>query len=258
MPVHSKMQERCRVHLTQRNSRPSETRSATACIHHLHAAAVQVLPATVSIPSASFAASSHIKRLVRLPSTPTSSFLHQSMMLHTARLGCCIQLNCCRGSGQTPIDINSACLQAPDLRQLNVAHDVNQRQLLGSPRLQQDELSGGFIIAPGSETTAAVSEPLADIAGGKSGTEAEIENPYDNMPTAGSSGGHGDASPTDAGIAPTASTTTVMQDERQPTAAESNSAGDIRRQEQPESNAPSDEYSEQQQSQQASSSCKQS
>ena len=65
-----------------------------------------------------------------------------------------------------------------------MTHHQDDQQLLGSPRIQQDELSGGLIIAPGSETTAAVSAPLSDIAGGKSGTAAEIENPYEQRATA--------------------------------------------------------------------------
>ena len=79
------------------------------------------------------------------------------------------------------------------MRQLNVVRSQNQQQLMGSPRIH--ELSGGLILAPGSETAASVSEPLADIAGGKSGTEAEIENPYETMPAADFSGGHSGSIP---------------------------------------------------------------
>ena len=127
---------------------------------------------------------------------------------------------------------------------------------MGSPRIQQDELSGGFILAPGSETTAAVSEPLADIAGGKSGTEAEIENPYDSMPTAGASQASAEA---------TAAAQQSRQDAGGPQAdagvAEVHTAGQERQQEQATVEAKGggdSDYSEQQQSQQASSACKQS
>ena len=45
-----------------------------------------------------------------------------------------------------------------------------QPELLGSPKIHRDELSGGPLIAPGSMSLAAmVSEPLQDVAGGKSG-----------------------------------------------------------------------------------------
>lgn len=129
---------------------------------------------------------------------------------------------------------------------------------MGSPRIHQDELSGGLIIAPGSETTAAVSEPLADIAGGKSGTEAEIENPYDNMPAAGTSSV---SQIIGLGIAPDAflsgqNAAAHGQVDATPNPADSNSQGKVANS---EKDAPSsDEYSEQQQSQQASSGCKQS
>ena len=68
--------------------------------------------------------------------------------------------------------------------------DQDQQQLMGSSRIHRGELSGALILAPGSETAASVSEPLADIAGGMSGTEAEIENPYETMPAADFSSGH--------------------------------------------------------------------
>ena len=144
------------------------------------------------------------------------------------------------------------------MKHLQVLQDQESQQLMGSPRIHQDELSGGLIIAPGSETTAAVSEPLADIAGGKSGTEAEIENPYDNMPAAGTS----NVSQTvGLGIAPDASLSGQNaaahgQVDATPNPADSNSQGKVANS---EKDAPSsDEYSEQQQSQQASSGCKQS
>ena len=136
--------------------------------------------------------------------------------------------------------------------------DQEAQQLMGSPRIHQDELSGGLIIAPGSETTAAVSEPLADIAGGKSGTEAEIENPYDNMPAAGTSSV---SQIIGLGIAPDAflsgqNAAAHGQVDATPNPADSNSQGKVANS---EKDAPSsDEYSEQQQSQQASSGCKQS
>ncbi len=127
---------------------------------------------------------------------------------------------------------------------------------MGSPRIHQDELSGGLIIAPGSETTASVSEPLADIAGGKSGTDAEIENPYDQMPTAGPSSGTAD------------STQGAQQQLGQGSSMHGQSGVDAsvtdkaRSEEQAAKGSPAaqgnDEYSEQQQSQQASSGCKQS
>ena len=139
--------------------------------------------------------------------------------------------------------------------------DQDQQQLMGSPRIHRDELSGGLILAPGSETTASVSEPLADIAGGKSGTEAEIESPYEAMPTAGFSGGHsgshqvaqqqqqqqeqagqGLSMQTQPGTDDRASTASIGQEQ---TAEQSK-------------DPKGDEYSEQQQAQQASSGCKQS
>ena len=136
--------------------------------------------------------------------------------------------------------------------------DQDQQQLMGSPRIHRDELSGGLILAPGSETTASVSEPLADIAGGKSGTGAEIENPYETMPTAGFSGGHsgshqvaqqqqeqagqGLSMQTQPGTDDRASTASIGQEQ---TAQQSK-------------DPKGDEYSEQQQAQQASSGCKQS
>jgi hypothetical protein len=121
--------------------------------------------------------------------------------------------------------------------------DQDQQQLMGSPRIHRDELSGGLILAPGSETTASVSEPLADIAGGKSGTDAEIENPYETMPTAGFSGGHGGSiQAAQPGTDDRSSTASMGQEQ---TAQQSK-------------DSKADEYSEQQQAQQASSGCKQS
>ena len=155
------------------------------------------------------------------------------------------------------------CPQAPGLRQLNVVQDQDQQQLMGSPRINRDELSGGFILAPGSETTAAVSEPLADIAGGKSGTEAEIENPYDSMPTAGAN--HAPADAGHAGVDAAFAAQQSRQDaDAQPTGpgvAEAHTVGQDRQQEQTAAegnDAENSEYSERQQSQQASSACKQS
>ncbi|KAL0041048.1 hypothetical protein WJX77_003321 [Trebouxia sp. C0004] len=165
-----------------------------------------------------------------------------------------------RQEGQHENNVNLN--QAPSLRQLNVVRDQDQQQqqLMGSPRIHMDELSGGLILAPGSETTASVSEPLADIAGGKSGTEAEIEIPYETTPTAGFSGGHsgsiqatrqqqqqqhagqGSSMHTQPGTDDCPSTASVGQEQ---TARQSK---DLK----------GDEYSEQQQAQQASSGCKQS
>lgn len=146
-----------------------------------------------------------------------------------------------------------------------MVQDQDPQQLMGSPRIQQDELSGGLIIAPGSETTAAVSEPLADIAGGKSGTEAEIENPYDSMP----------AAVTRSGLSQSSTGPDVGLEESVPGSSPSeNNAAAHGRADATENSAekdkqgevvtdveegPSrDEYSEQQQSQQAGSACKQS
>ena len=154
-------------------------------------------------------------------------------------------------------------LQAPGLRQLHVVQDQDHQQLMGSPRIHQDELSGGLIIAPGSETTASVSEPLADIAGGKSGTEAEIENPYDKMPTARTSNGTGpsSASQEQLGREPAAQQTgqnvvAQGQPDATPNPADSERQGEVAKEEKDAQS--NDEYSEQQQTQQASSACKQS
>ena len=134
---------------------------------------------------------------------------------------------------------------------------------MGSPRIHRDELSGGLILAPGSESTASVSEPLADIAGGKSGTEAEIENPYETMGPAGFSGGHGGGGQVaqqqqqqqqqqqaDQGIGMHAQPGT---DDRSGSAST-----DQEQTAQQSKDTKDDEYSEQQQAQQASSGCKQS
>ena len=138
--------------------------------------------------------------------------------------------------------------------------DQDQQQLMGSPRIQRDELSGGLILAPGSETTASVSEPLADIAGGKSGTEAEIENPYETMPTAGFSGGHSGSvqaaqqqqQPEEAGQG--------LSMHAQPGADDHSSTASMGQEQTAQQSKDSmvDEYSEQQQAQQAGSGCKQS
>ncbi|DBA68573.1 TPA: hypothetical protein ACH3X2_013515 [Trebouxia sp. C0005] len=166
-----------------------------------------------------------------------------------------------RQEGQHENDVNLN--QAPDLRQLNVVRDQDQQQLMGSPRIHRDELSGGLILAPGSESTASVSEPLADIAGGKSGTEAEIENPYETMGPAGFSGGHGGGGQVaqqqqqqqqqqqaDQGIGMHAQPGT---DDRSGSAST-----DQEQTAQQSKDTKDDEYSEQQQAQQASSGCKQS
>lgn len=128
---------------------------------------------------------------------------------------------------------------------------------MGSPRIQQDELSGGLILAPGSQTTASVSEPLADIAGGKSGTEAEIENPYDSMPTAGTSGGPNSASKDEVGAVPAEKSASGQAGAHAvPDSAVTSQQGEAVNE---KGDVQSDtEYSEQQQSQQASSGCKQS
>ena len=141
--------------------------------------------------------------------------------------------------------------------------DQDEQPLLGSPKMHQDELSGGLILAPGSGTTASVSEPLADIAGGKSGTEAEIENPYDSVPTAGASGGPGGASEEEAGSMPAAtpSEQPAVVDAQADVYATANSVDKDQQgatvDEEKDARS-DDEYSEQQQSQQASSGCKQS
>ncbi|KAL3131638.1 hypothetical protein ABBQ38_007935 [Trebouxia sp. C0009 RCD-2024] len=165
-----------------------------------------------------------------------------------------------QGRGQDEeVDLN----QAPGLRQLHVIQDQDQQPLLGSPKIQQDELSGGPILAPGSGTTASVSEPLADIAGGKSGTEAEIENPYDSMPTADTSGGPSSGSQNEGGSVPAAAQAgqTAVADVEADVHATPNSADKGRQgdtvDEKKDTHSDND-YSEQQQSQQASSGCKQS
>ena len=127
---------------------------------------------------------------------------------------------------------------------------------MGSPRINQDELTGGLILAPGSESTASVSEPLADIAGGKSGTEAEIENPYDNMPTAGVSGGHGGGGTDVQQQQPSGMGATASGQANPPEATAGNASQE--QVTQASTDAKGDDYSEQQQSQQASSGCKQS
>ena len=141
-------------------------------------------------------------------------------------------------------------VQAPGLRQLNVAQEQDQQQLMGSPRIHPgDELSGGLILAPGSETTASVSEPLADIAGGKSGTDAEIENPYDQMPAVGASQGP-------SGVSHVQQQQQSGQESGMHNQSGTPAAQDVNSQQQGPQQG--DEYSEQQQTQQASSGCKQS
>lgn len=154
-------------------------------------------------------------------------------------------------------------LQAPGLRQLHVVQDQDEQPLMGSPKIQQDELSGGLILAPGSGTTASVSEPLADIAGGKSGTEAEIENPYDSMPIVETSGGPSRGVQNEGGSVPAAAPAgqTAVADAEADVHATPNSADEGQQgdtlDEKKDTHSDSD-YSEQQQSQQASSGCKQS
>ncbi len=137
--------------------------------------------------------------------------------------------------------------------------DQDQQQLMGSPRIHRDELSGGLILAPGSETTASVSEPLADIAGGKSGTEAEIENPYETMPTAGISGGHG-GSVQAAQQQQQEQAGQGLSMHAQPRTDDRSSTANMGQEQtaQQSKDPKGDEYSEQQQAQQASSGCKQS
>ena len=171
-----------------------------------------------------------------------------------------------------------AFLQAPGLNQLNVAHLQDEQQLMGSPRIQQDELSGGLIIAPGSETTASVSEPLADIAGGKSGTDAQIENPYEQRPTAGTA-----AEPSSGNQAGQLQAAVQSLGQQNPAGANSSASPEGAREQvqgaiegtsgasltperargqidgaKPGAAIKGDEYSDQQQAQQASSGCKQS
>ena len=159
----------------------------------------------------------------------------------------------------TQIDTILTCfglvVQTSGLPQLNIMKDADQQQqLLGSPRIQQDELSGGLIIAPGSQSTASVSEPLEDIAGGKSGADAEIENPYDQKPTdwPGSSHQSGlQQQQQQAG--------SNMQDASSNLrAADYGAGGEGHRAEEGSSRNPGEEYSDQEQSKQASSGCKQS
>lgn len=142
------------------------------------------------------------------------------------------------------------------MRQLSTVRDQDQQPLMGSPRINQDELTGGLILAPGSESTASVSEPLADIAGGKSGTEAEIENPYDNMPTAGVSGGQGGSGADVQRQQPSGQDATTQGQADPPGAASGNASQE--QVTQASTDGKGDDYSEQQQSQQASSGCKQS
>lgn len=146
-----------------------------------------------------------------------------------------------------------------------MVQDQDPQQLMGSPRIHQDELSGGLIIAPGSETTASVSEPLADIAGGKSGTEAEIENPYDSMPAAVTRSGLGPSSASqNVGLRESAPGTSPSgqnaaahgRADATRTSADKDRQGEAVTKE--EEGPSRDEYSEQQQSQQAGSACKQS
>ena len=140
------------------------------------------------------------------------------------------------------------CLQAPGLRQISVLHDAEQQQLMGSPRLQQDELTGGPIIAPGSESNAAVQEPLADIAGGKSGSDAHIVNPYEQSRL-------GDQARQVSGQQE------QKQQQEQQThqqASGSGQGGGDAGVEAGKTKESEDEYSEQQQSQQAGGACKQS
>lgn len=146
-----------------------------------------------------------------------------------------------------------------------MVQDQDQQLLMGSPRIHQDELSGGLILAPGSETTASVSEPLADIAGGKSGTEAEIENPYDRMSTAGISAGPSSSSHAvnaTTSVASQPGQDAVVHDQSDTGVAnDRTAAGGERGQEAAvgeNAQAHSNEYSEQQQTQQAGSACKQS
>ena len=117
---------------------------------------------------------------------------------------------------------------------------------MGSPRLQQDELTGGFIIAPGSDTKAAVQQPLADIAGGKSGTDAHIDKPYNQSPLSNEA--------RQASGQQTADTHQQRQQESQ----QQQSAGDQDVTQSGKDKEGEEEYSEQQQSQQASGACKQS
>lgn len=141
------------------------------------------------------------------------------------------------------------CLQAPGLRQISVLHDAEQQQLLGSPRLQQDELTGGPIIAPGSESNAAVQEPLADIAGGKSGSDAHIVNPYEQSRL-------GDQARQVSGQQ--AIDQQQQQQQTQQEASGNGQGGSDAGVEASKTKESEDEYSEQQQSQQAGGACKQS
>ena len=144
-------------------------------------------------------------------------------------------------------------MQIPGLSQLSVAHHQDDQQLLGSPRIQQDELSGGLIIAPGSETTAALSEPLSDIAGGKSGTAAEIENPYKQRATA--------VATAESGSVPQQQPVQGSGSHGQPGFVAGSASEGITEQQQgvtEATDAKGDEYSDQQQAQQATSGCKQS
>lgn len=68
-------------------------------------------------------------------------------------------------------------LYLQDLRPLRLSGDApssSQHDLLGSPKIHQDTLSGAPLIAPGSSSgTAMVAEPLQDLAGGRSGLDHE-------------------------------------------------------------------------------------
>lgn len=138
-------------------------------------------------------------------------------------------------------------VQAPGLRQISVLHDAEQQQLMGSPRPQQDELTGGLIIAPGSESNAAVQEPLADIAGGKSGTAAQLGNPYKQSPL-------GNEQRQVSGQQATDTQQLQQQPQQQKAAYESGAASA----EASASQQSGDEYADERQSQQAGGACKQS
>lgn len=113
---------------------------------------------------------------------------------------------------------------------------------MGSPRLQQDELTGGFIIAPGSDSKAAVQQPLADIAGGKSGTDAHIDKPYSQSPLS-----------NEARQASGQQTADTQQQHQQSQQQRDQNVNQSSKDKEGE-----EEYSEQQQSQQAGGACKQS
>lgn len=141
-------------------------------------------------------------------------------------------------------------MQAPGLRQISVLHDAGQQQLMGSPRLQQDDLTGGPIIAPGSESNAAVQAPLADIAGGKSGTEAESATAHKPSPL----GDENRQVSQQQAAEQQQQQQQPQQQLREPVGEDpgaSSAGGGADKQGE-------DEYSEQQQSQQAGGACKQS